>query len=54
MKFGLIHVGDTMYPYKIKSPEAPYEWVEPALNTEKGEPNFDKVENTGIWSSFYY
>ena len=47
----LLHVGDTMDPDEVKIPKAPYDWVEPAPNTSKGDPNFEKVDNTVIWSS---
>ena len=49
-----LHVGDTMHPDEVKVPKAPDDWVEPPTNTGKGELNFDKVYNPGIWSSFSY
>ena len=48
----LLHDGDTMNPDEVKVPKAPDDWVEPAPNTAKGEPTFDKVDNPGGWSSF--
>ena len=47
----LIHVSDTMESDELKIPKAPYDWVDPAPNTSKWEPNFDKVDNPGRWSS---
>ena len=47
-----LHVGYTMHPDEVKVPKAPDDWVDPPKNTGKGEPNFDKVYNPGIWSSF--
>ena len=43
MKYGLLNVGFTMDPDEVKVPKAPYDWVDPATNTTKWEPTFDKV-----------
>ena len=51
MKYVLLCVADNLEPDEVKVPKAPYEWVEPDLNKEKGEPTFDKVDNRGRWSS---
>ena len=50
----LLHVGHTMYPYEVKVTKSPDDWVDPAPNTSKGDPTFEKAENPGRWSSFSY
>ena len=39
MNFVLLNFGKNMDPYEVKVPKAPYDWVDPAPNTSKGEPN---------------
>ena len=41
----LINVGETMEPEEVKVPKAPYDWVDPAPKTAKGEPTFNEVDN---------
>ena len=43
----LIHARSNMDPDDIKLHKAPYDWVDPAPNTSKGWPKFDKVDNPG-------
>ena len=50
----LLHVGYIMDPNEVKVPKPPDDWVDPDPNTEKGGPNFDKVDNPGVWSSLSY
>ena len=50
----LLHTGHNMYPDEVKVPKSPDDWVDPATNTSKGDPTFEKVENPGRWSSFSY
>ena len=50
----LIHVGDTIYPYEVKILKAPDDWVEPAPNTSKGGPTFNKLDKPGGWIIFSY
>ena len=54
MKYVLLHIGDTMDPYDVKFLKEPHDWVDPAPNTAKEEPTFDKVDRPGGWSSFSF
>ena len=36
-----------MDPDEVKFHKAPDDWVDPATNTAKGWPNFDKLDNPG-------
>ena len=50
----LLNVGYTMYPDEVTVPKPPNDWVDPSPNITKGGPIINKVDNPGIWSSFYY
>ena len=43
-----------MEPDKVKVHKASYELVDPDVNTAKGGTTFDKLDNPGGLSSFYY
>ena len=43
-----------MDPDEVKFHKAPDDWVDPAPNTAKGYPTFDKLNNPGGWSGFSY
>ena len=48
MNYVLLHVVDTMDPDEVNVTKSPDEQVEPAPNTQKGKPTFDKLEKPGI------
>ena len=35
-------------------PTAPADWEAPPVNSKKGEPKFEEVDNPGEWSEFTY
>ena len=54
IKSVMLHVGDTMERYEFKLPKSPDNWVDPAPNTAKGGPTFDKLDNPGACIRFSY
>eukprot|EP00957_Ditylum_brightwellii_P167391 12743811-Ditylum_brightwellii.AAC.1 len=50
----LLKVGNTVNPDHVKTLTVPADWSDPVVNKKWIEPNFDKADNPGGWSSYSF
>ena len=50
----VLSLGEMEAIHNVKIPRSPNDWSHPPAKTEKGEPQFELIDNPGGWSSFTF